>query len=407
MTSYLRNHKNHMRIAYLTSYLGKEFLQKYAVGKHFALSGPFKSLGIARSLMSMGHEVTVYSPAITTCDAVIPAFTEVEDYPEGKLIVKYCNIISKHRFAPINEWRISRMLRKEKDQYDILIYYNITLSAALAIGSFKNKINILEYEDNIFNRSLVGDRIYLEGYKKSLFNYLINRTHGVMAVCLGLRLTGFLRYSILTPGIVNEDVINNVSSRVNSLKKGGPVHIILTGGIHYSKGGDLLVKSMSFISTPCVVSVYGNCSLDDNLKSLIANVPERHVFRFNGYMEHSQLIKTMDNEADILINTTRSMGVGAQAAGFPFKMMEYASTGRPIVSSEIGKLDEEYNRHITYYEGEDPKAIAAAIEEVIADYDARVLLALDLQKRVLREYTIEGTGKRLDAFLKEITAHES
>lgn len=396
-----------MKIAYLTSYLGKEFLARYGKGKKFALSGPFKSLGIARSLMAEGHEVTIYSPGVTTCDTIIPAFTETETYPEGTLVIHYCDILSKHRCAPINDWRISRLLRRESKLYDIFLYYNITLGAALSIKAFNSKIKILEYEDNIFNRSLVGNRISWEGYKTTLFNYLITRTHGVMAVCLGLRLTDFLRYSILTPGIVNEEVINNVSSRVNSLKKGRPVHIILTGGIHYSKGGDLLVKSMSYISSPCIVSVYGNCSLDDNLKSLIAGVPERHVFRFNGYMEHSQLIKILDNEADILINTTRSMGVGAQAAGFPFKMMEYASTGRPIVSSEIGKLDEEYNRHITYYEGEDPKAIAAAIEEVISDYDARVLLALDLQKRVLREYTIEGTGKRLDAFLKDITAHES
>ena len=117
-------------------------------------------------------------------------------------------------------------------------------------------------------------------------------------------------------------------------------------------------------------------------------------------MEHAELVKTLDRDADILINTTRSMGVGAQAAGFPFKMMEYASTGRPIVSSEIGKLNEDYNSHITYYDGENPEVIAATIEDVIAHYDEKVLLALELQKRVLNEYTIEGTGKKLDAFFK-------
>lgn len=396
-----------MKIAYLTSYLGEEFLATFGKGKKFALSGPFKSLGIARSLMAAGHEVTIYSPAVTTCDAIIPSFTEEEIYPEGKLTIKYCNILSKHRCAPINEWRISRMLRKEAQGYDAFVYYNITLSAALSIGAFKNKIKVIEYEDNIFNRSLVGDKISMEGYKRKLYNYLMARTQGVMAVCLGLQLKDTLKYSVLTPGIVNEEVINNVSSRMNKLEAGKKVHIILTGGIHYSKGGDLLVKAMTYIKTPCIVSVYGNCNMDDTLKNLVKQVPERHEFHFNGYMEHAELIKTLDRDADILINTTRSMGVGAQAAGFPFKMMEYASTGRPIVSSEIGKLDEEYNRHITYYDGESPEVIAAAVEEVIAHYKEKVQLALELQKKVLNEYTIEGTGKKLNAFLNEILTHES
>lgn len=396
-----------MKIAYLTSYLGKQFLEKYGKGKKFALSGPFKSLGIARSMMAAGHEVTIYSPAVTTCDAVIPAFTEVEEYPEGKLTIKYCNILSKRRCAPINDWRISRMLRKEAKVYDAFVYYNITLSAALSIGAFKNQIKVIEYEDNIFNKALVGDKNSMEGYKRKLYNYLMKRTDGVMAVCLGLQLKDTLKYSVLTPGIVNEEVINSVSSRKNTISKDKPVHIILTGGIHYSKGGDLLVKAMTYIQTPCVVSVYGNCNLDDNLKKLIAEVPERHEFHFNGYMEHAELIKTLDRDADILINTTRSMGVGAQAAGFPFKMMEYASTGRPIVSSEIGKLDEDYNSHITYYDDEQPESIAAAAEDVIAHYNDKVQLALKLQKKVLNEYTIEGIGKKLDAFFKEIARHES
>lgn len=396
-----------MKIAYYSFYIGKEFWGKYCQGKQFALSGPFKTLGIARSLMAAGHEVTIFSPGLTVANQVIKPFTEVEEYPEGKLTIKYGKCISYRRCSPINEWLTSRTFRKESKKYDVFLYYNITLGAALSIGAFKNKIKVIEYEDNIFNKALVGDKNSMVGYKRKLYNYLMKHTDGVMAVCLGLQLKDTLKHSVLTPGIVNEDVINNVSTRVNKLEKDKPVHIILTGGIHYSKGGDLLVKAMTYIQTPCVVSVYGNCNLDDNLKKLIAEVPEKHQFNFNGYMEHAELIKTLDRDADILINTTRSMGVGAQAAGFPFKMMEYASTGRPIVSSEIGKLDDEYNRHITYYDSEDPKAIAIAVEEVIAHYDDKVQLALELQKKVLNEYTIEGTGKKLDAFFKEIAKHES
>lgn len=392
-----------MKIAYLTAYLGKQFLDNYGKGKKFALSGPFKSLGIARSMMAAGHDVVIYSPGVTTCDVKIPAFTEYEEYPEGKLTIKYCDILSKRRCDPINQIRIAQYLKREhkREHFDVLVYYNITLGAALLVNKLKGCAYVLEYEDNIFNKALVGDKNNFVWFKTKLYNRIISHTDGVMAVCNGLMLPE-INHRVLTPGIVNEEVINNVSKRANHLQENKPVTIILTGGIHYSKGGDLLVGAMKFIKTPCIVKVYGNCNLDDRLKDLISEVPDIHKFEFNGYMEHAELIRTLDRDADILINTTRSMGVGAQAAGFPFKMMEYASTGRPIVSSEIGKLDDDYNKHITYYEGEDPQVIANAVEEVIANYDKKVQAALQLQKRVLSEYSIPGIGKKLDVFFKSM-----
>ena len=395
-----------MKIAYLTSYLGKEFTENYCKGKKYALSGPLKSLGIARSMMAAGHEVTIFSPGIVNCNAIIPSFTEVEEYPEGVLTIKYCRILSKRRCDLINQYRISRLLKNDnnKTHFDILVYYNIVFSAALCVGRMKNTKMVLEYEDNIFNKALIGDRNSFSFAKRILFTHVIKHTDGIMAVCNGLMLDS-VKYKVLTPGIINEDVINNVSTRVNSLVKGKPVHIILTGGIHYSKGGDLLVKAMSHIQEPCIVSVYGNCDLNDNLKRLISEIPKRHKFFFNGYLEHAGLIKTLTREADILINTTRSMGVGPQSAGFPFKMMEYASTGRPIISSEIGKLDDNYNRHITYYSSEQPAAIARAVEDVIAHYDEKVQLALELQKIVMQEYTIAGTGEKIHSLFNEIVQH--
>jgi len=392
-----------MKIAYLTAYLGKEFMKRYGKGKKFAMSGPFKSLGIARSMMAAGHKVIIYSPGITTCNVCIPGFFEEEEYPEGKLIIKYCNILSKRRCDPINQISIARLIKKEhkRESFDVLVYYNITLGAALLVNQLNDCISVLEYEDNIFNRALVGDKNDFVWFKTKLYNRIIKYSKGVMAVCSGLMLPE-ISHRVLIPGIINEDVITNVTSRINKLQPNKPVTIILTGGIHYSKGGDLLVRSMRFIRTPCIVKVFGNCNLDDNLRRLATEIPNIHKFEFKGFMEHAELIKTLDRDADILINTTRSMGVGAQAAGFPFKMMEYASVGRPIVSSEIGKLDQNYNSCITYYEGEDPEMIAAAIEEVIVNYDEKVRLALSLQKRVLNEYTVDNIGKKLDVFFKTI-----
>ncbi len=392
-----------MRIAYYTAYLGKEFINKYGKGKKFALSGPLKSLGLARCMMAAGHTVEIFSPGVTTCNAEIPAFTEFEEYPEGRLQINYCNITSKRRRDPINQLRCRKLIMNAYKQgcFDAVVCYNITLGAALFMPGLKNAIRILEYEDNIFNKSLAGGKSKFDGFKRWMYRRIAGNSDGVMAVCNGLMLPE-IRYKVLTPGIISEEVINNVSDRINRLIPGKPVTIILTGGIHYSKGGDLLVGAMQYIKTPCIVKVYGNCNLDENLKQLITKVPSQHHFEFCGFSPHADLIKTLDNEADILINTTRSMGVGSQAAGFPFKMMEYASTGRPIVSSEIGKLNEEFNDRVTYFDDETPQAVAQAIEEVISDYDDKVSKAMELREMVLSEYNIEGLTRRISSFLNEL-----
>ena len=389
-----------MKIAYCTSYVGREMFARFGKGKNFALSGSLKSLGLARAMMLAGHEVIIYSPGVTTFNTKIMGFTEFEEYPEGRLAIKYCNIISKRRCDPINQIRIARCLNKDHktEHFDAVIFYNISLAAALSVSKLKGCMKILEYEDNIFNKALQGDKNEFEWFKRKLYNKVIGSIDGLMAVCNGLMLPQ-IKHKVLTPGIINEEVIGSISSRVNRLTEGKPVRIILTGGIHYSKGGDLLVKAMSHIKTPCIVSVYGNCNLDENLKKLVLEVPPCHRFEFNGYMPHGELMKTLERTADILINTTRSMGVGDQAAGFPFKMMEYAAMGRPIVSSEIGKLDEFFNQHVTYFKGEDPKMIANAVESVIAQYDLKVKSALELQQQVLQEYSIEGLAKRINRFL--------
>ncbi|MCC8114767.1 MAG: glycosyltransferase family 4 protein [Bacteroidales bacterium] len=392
-----------MRIAYFTAYLGKEFTEKYGKGRKFALSGSLKSQGLARAMMAAGHEVTMYSPGVTTCDARIGAFTEKETYPEGTLTIKYCDILSKRRCDPINQLRMARYLKREQRQkkYDVIVYYNITLGAALMMPKMKGCKQVLEYEDNIFNKSLAGDRNSFEGFKRWMYKRIVSHTDGLFSVCNGLMLPE-IQHKVLTPGVINEEVLSAVTFSRHSLTKGKPVTIILTGGIHYSKGGDLLVKAIRHLKTPCQIRVFGNCNLSDELKKLVEDTPKQHSFVFEGYCPHKELIGILNQDADILINTTRSMGVGAQAAGFPFKMMEYASTGRPIVSSEIGKLNDEFNSHITYYEEESPEAIAKAIESVISDYEKKVSLAQELQKKVISQYSIEGLSQTVSTLLNSL-----
>jgi len=393
-----------MKIAYITNYLGKEFQEKYCKNRSFSISATYKCQGLARAMMLAGHDVSIFSSGITTCDVKIKSFSETELYPEGKLEIIYPIIYSFRKFAPLNSIMLRNILKKEhrKNNYDAFVYYNISTDAVLSINIFINKPRVLEYEDNIFNKALVGDKNNFVWLKRKMYNYLLQRTDAAMVVCTGMLTNNEVSLKVLTPGIINEDVTENIDYKHHKLSIGKPVKIFLTGGTHYSKGPDLLIKALKYIKHPCEVHFVGNGSFDSAANSAIKDVPKIHKVTIDGYIEHPDLIKYLTKEADILINTTRNMGVALNSAGFPFKMMEYAAIGRPIVSSQIGKLDEEFNSYITYYDIEDPEAVARAINDVIENYEYKISLSSSLQKLALNKYSIKGVSETISIFLSEL-----
>ena len=393
-----------MKIAYYSNYVGKEFSKKYCEGVKYAISGPLKTQGIARSLLSAGHEVTIFSPGITNCNRIINAFTEVENHPEGRLTIHYCDISSYRRRGPINDYRIHRVITRvdRKEHFDAYLYYNPCLGAALNLPLFKKRLCVLEYEDNVYNKYVAGGENPFEGIRSAIYEYIVKRTDAAFIVCMGMFAKGEVPQRLLTPGVINEDVTSAISLEEHRLRKGERTKIVLTGGTGYDKGIDIIIEALQFVDTPCELDFYTNGSFFEKAKSLIATVPERHRISIKGYLPHGELMRVLEKEGDIFLSTTRSMGVGAQSAGFPFNIMEYAALGRPIISSELAKLDDDFNSRINYYEDDDPLKLAKTIDDVVTNYEERYLKACELRDLVLGRYTISGLGIQLRKFLDSI-----
>lgn len=397
-----------MRIAYINSYIGSTFLQKYLKGKSYTVSGNLKSQGIARALLAGGHEVTIFSSAITTCNRKISAFSENEIFPEGTLRTVYPTLFSYPKMSPINDIMLGKEIKRlqKKEKFDLVIFYNISFSAIVNYRYFRKAIKVLDYEDNVFNQALAGDKLSNARMKKIMYNFMMKRIDGLMAVCMGMYNNIKVKHKVLTPGIIGDDVLQHIDNREKQLTPSKPVKIFLIGGVHYSKGADLLINALQFVEKPCEVHFFSSTAFYPAALEAIEKVPVQHQVILNGYMEHEQLMRHLTETADMLINTTRSMGVGERNAGFPFKMLEYAAIGRPIVSSSIGKLDDEFNKHVSYYDEDKPEAIAEVVNEVIANYDEKAAKALLLQKEVIEKYSIKGISNELESFIIKLSSNE-
>lgn len=397
-----------MKIAYYSCYLGPKMSEICGI-PYKPASNTLKTQGMARALMLAGHDVTIYSPGCNFGHKIIPPYTEIVEFPEGKLTIKYPKQFSFPRFTPVNDMSLYFFIKKELKsiKYDVFIYYNICDNTYLGgythIKQFKGTKTILEYEDNIFMRSLKGNKTRFEWLKRRIYQYAIKHTDGLFAVCQGMYEKEPIHHKLLTPGVINNDVVDNISFRVNKLENDRPVKIFLAGGGEYYKGSDLLIQSLTYVEHPCelhffTTKEYFYSVAAEDMKKL----PSRHKVVLHDYIPHEELIKILDREADILANSTRSFGIEPQTAGFPSKMMEYAALGRPIVSSEIGRLNNEFNAKVTYYDKEDVRSIAACIEDIIDHYDERVQLSMELQHIAISQYTITGTAEKMKKFFIEL-----
>ena len=213
-----------MKIAYYSHYVGKEFARRAGMGNKNGGSPSLKTQGMARALLKAGHEVTIYSPAITECNCKVKGFEEIEKFPEGDLHIKYPTVLSYRRCDPINNLRTKWLLKKDMKSihYDAFVFYNIETSV-MFLDLFKkgNTIRILEYEDNVMNvTEMIGLKSWFRWRRPMMYNYTIARTDAAFAVCKGMLVNNEVKYKLLTPGVINEEVINHVTSEKHSLRTG-------------------------------------------------------------------------------------------------------------------------------------------------------------------------------------------
>ena len=92
---------------------------------------------------------------------------------------------------------------------------------------------------------------------------------------------------------------------------------------------------------------------------------------------------------------------------FPSKVLEYLASGRPVISTCTGHVEEEFGPFTFLLREETPEALSAAIEDVERlGHDARSRTGAMARDYVMANKTWSVQGRRVARFIESLVAAE-
>lgn len=324
--------------------------------------------------------------------------------------IKILNTILKDNSSKIN-------------QYIQKFFLNLILSFRLFVKSFlkRNKIIfifrcyisslsylLIHYPFRRFTKS----KMYFEvhGFDNSKFhNYILGKMDGL--ICITENLAKDINEKLKIPS--NKIIVarlgfnpdnfnisverNNILERYN-LRKSGK-YAVYTGKvtktlpeIHYYYSAAKKIPDMNFLI------VGGKPEVVDFWKNMAANEKISNIY-FTGFVEPNY-VNTLQLFSDILLMYYDSSIKTAKYAS-PGKLMEYMSTGKPIVASDIPSVKEVLNENIAFLVPQDNiEKFVEILKNIAIDYDKAAMKGIKC-KETVQKFSWENRAKIISGFVND------
>jgi len=244
---------------------------------------------------------------------------------------------------------------------DAVLMYNCGLPevvAAWLLTVIRSVPIVLEYEDDV-SAGPDGRKSWRQYFHSFGLRILERRLKGVVAVSPELRARFALENGYVLRGVLSGDLAAVEPLREQAL----PQRLMYAGSLQSSKGVDKLCEAFDAMKLPgCDLHVAGQGPLLEGLRARFGPNPR---ITFHGFVTREQLIDLF-GKASILVNPHQVAGeVGAV---FPFKLIEYIGTGRPVISTPMAPLPDPLSRGVLYSKSDSVADLAEAIEHVHGNY---------------------------------------
>lgn len=201
------------------------------------------------------------------------------------------------------------------------------------------------------------------------------------------------------------EVTANGGSTVESIPNGGKFTIIYTGNLGSSQDLESCIHAMEFVSTDATLRLVGSGDVESELKRLVTELEVDDRVTFDGLRPRSE-IPSLLNRATIGIAPLKSSDELEYA--MPTKVYEYMGSGLPVLVTGRGEIervieDAECGVHVD----NDPKQIAAAIDELLADERKLQQFSTNGREYVESNYDRKVIAAKLSDELTELVRADS
>jgi glycosyltransferase involved in cell wall biosynthesis len=175
--------------------------------------------------------------------------------------------------------------------------------------------------------------------------------------------------------------------------------VVYAGGLTRAYGVSRLVEAVRGLDDPAVrLLTYGRGELEPWLREQSA---EDDRIRPPELLPRSELIRRLV-AADVLVNP-RPVNQGFVNYSFPSKLIEYLSTGTPVITTRLPAISSEYEGRLLFADPDTVAGLRAAISQVrTMPPEAACALGLAGANLVQSTRSAEAQGTRISCFLSTL-----
>lgn len=315
-------------------------------------------------------EITCISArAIAECNCSISKLEKKKEVISDKVSFFYTRVISKNIYRNINNvfevfHAVQSYLSSNREHSDDIfaiidpLSFDITIGALMALkGIIKVGVitDIPVYIGEIGKYS--GKLSRLKGYfKQKVFMKTVGLFQAYCYLTSAMIMIGENKPYCIIEGMVPCETIPEISSDLSKKKV-----VLYAGGLYEKFGINNLVKAASEITdVEFELQLYGEGSSVDYINE---------VNRYNPnivYMGVTSVekIKEAERNATLLVNP-RPCDEEYTKYSFPSKTLEYMSSGRPILTTKLKGIPEEYYEYLYTINDNEVETIKRALTEIL------------------------------------------